>query len=178
MYCIVVGFAGRAGAGKDRAGRLAVEWALKVGRAPERFSFGAAIKRAARVGFGWNGQKDRRGRRLLQHVGDTGRAYSPAMWLRPFYARLIQLRAVRTPWALIVTDVRRRREAEAIREVGGRVIRIYGRAEPLTVEAAAHNTEKPLSDELIDESINNSGTLQELKEQTWTTMDRLFPRTP
>ena len=53
-----------------------------------KYALADPIKEIARTGFGWDGRKDARGRRLLQEIGTVGRHYDPDLWLDRFAARL------------------------------------------------------------------------------------------
>jgi hypothetical protein len=63
-------------------GRMQVGKTTAADRLVERHGFvkyalAGPIKEIARTGFGWDGQKDARGRRLLQEIGTVGRNYAP-----------------------------------------------------------------------------------------------------
>jgi len=48
--------------------------------------FAQGVKDVAREAFGWDGNKDEKGRRLLQVVGtDAGREYNPDIWVERCY---------------------------------------------------------------------------------------------
>lgn len=66
------------------------------------------------------------------------------------------------PWSLLViTDVRFPTEAEAIREAGGVIWHVV---RPDLDDGDTHASEIPLPPELIDFTINNDGTLEDLEE--------------
>lgn len=103
-----IGITGLAGAGKT----YAATW-FKLRTGGEIWSFAAEIKRIAAT-MGWNGEKDARGRKLLQDLGSIGREYYRQCW--------VDLMPTDRP--LIVDDVRYINEAAAIRAVGGIIVRI------------------------------------------------------
>ncbi len=117
----IIGLAGRAGSGKSEAAKIIAscypDGACRV------LPFAAPLKELCSTGFGWDGAKDARGRRLLQVVGtDAGRAYNPNIWVEKWtYAALHS--SYRTK-CIIADDVRFENECEAVRSLGGVVWRI------------------------------------------------------
>ena len=103
-----IGITGLAGAGKT----YAATW-FKLRTGGEIWSFAAEIKRIAAT-MGWNGEKDARGRKLLQDLGSIGREYDRQCWVN----------RMPTDRPVIIDDVRYINEAAAIRSVGGIIIRI------------------------------------------------------
>ena len=103
-----IGITGLAGAGKT----YAATW-FKLRTGGEIWSFAAEIKRIAAL-MGWDGEKDSRGRKLLQDLGSIGREYDRQCWVS----------RMPTDRAVIIDDVRYINEAAAIRSVGGIIIRI------------------------------------------------------
>ncbi len=106
----IVGLAGYAGSGKDALG------AHLRARGWQRVAFADEVKAKARE-LGWDGNKDDAGRRLLQEVGMIARREDPCHWIRKAFALIRKERVV-------ITDVRFPNEVHAIRERGGRVLRV------------------------------------------------------
>jgi hypothetical protein len=104
-----IGFTGLAGSGKTYA---ATWFRFRTGKGSV-WSFAGEIKSIA-TRMGWDGQKDDRGRKLLQDIGSAGRAYDPWMWVSK----------MPTDQPIIIDDVRFTNEAEAIKDAGGIVVRI------------------------------------------------------
>jgi hypothetical protein len=104
-----IGFTGLAGSGKTYA---ATWFKFRTGK-NWVWSFAAEIKAIAKT-MGWDGQKDDRGRKLLQDIGSAGRAYDPWMWVSK----------MPTDQPIIIDDVRFLNEAEAIKDAGGITVRI------------------------------------------------------
>lgn len=69
-------FTGRSGAGKTEAADYLT---LRVPLA-RKYPAATLLKLIAET-MGWDGEKDTRGRALLQHLGDVGRDYNPDMWI-------------------------------------------------------------------------------------------------
>lgn len=62
----------------------------------------------------------------------------------------------------VLSDCRYPNEAQAVRELGGVVVQVVRPGSGLSGEAAQHESEKQISDDLIDVVINNDGTLGDL----------------
>ena len=70
---IVITLSGNAGCGKDTAAKFMKEFLEEQGYETELFAYADAVKECARF-IGWNGEKDERGRKVLQIVGtEVGR---------------------------------------------------------------------------------------------------------
>lgn len=53
------------------------------------YSFASKIKKIAKESFGWDGEKDKKGRTLLQRLGtEVGRAYNEDIWVNYFSEEL------------------------------------------------------------------------------------------
>ncbi len=106
---------------------------------------------------------DRSPRQLLQTLGtDWGRAFvGPDVWLRLAGRRIEALHAAGAA-TVVVADVRFENEAEWIRNRGGQVWRIE--REPAAA-AAAHVSEAGIPYELIDRTIDNTGSAEETRQR-------------
>ena len=75
----VIAFAGRKGHGKDYCAHIAKDLMFEDS---ERVSFADPIKDLGASVFGWDGRKDKKGRKFLQLLGsEIGRCYNNRMWL-------------------------------------------------------------------------------------------------
>lgn len=156
-------------------GRMQVGKTTAADRLAERHGFAkyalaAPIKEIARADFGWDGQKDARGRRLLQEVGTVGRNYRGDIWLARFAERL----AAERPPRAVVDDLRLEREEEYLRGLGFVcvvVTRPAGLIPPIegTEGARGHETETEIDRLGADVEIVNAGSFEELYER----LDRL-----
>jgi hypothetical protein len=131
-----------------------------------KYALAAPIKEIARSGFGWDGRKDARGRRLLQEIGTVGRHYDRDIWLDRFAAAL----AANDPPRAVVDDLRLGREVEYLRRLGFVCILITRPerlipALPEGGETAGHETETEIGQLDVDAEIDNSGTFEELYER-------------
>ena len=75
----VIAFAGRKGHGKDYCAHIAKDLMFNE---TERVSFADPIKDLGASVFGWDGKKDKKGRKFIQLLGtEIGRCYNNRMWL-------------------------------------------------------------------------------------------------
>jgi hypothetical protein len=85
---VVILISGKAGTGKDTyANALTLKLRDKGYNAiQDRFAF--SVKQCAIDYFGWDGQKDEKGRKLLQDIGKIGRKYDPVLWPKTLIHRI------------------------------------------------------------------------------------------
>lgn len=170
---MLVGLTGAAGAGKDTVARMLVEAnggriaafagplydfvATITGIPPHRLA-DRTVKEAV---IPWLGKSPRQ---LLQTLGtEWGRqSVSEDIWVRSLLERI-------KPWRdggllVVVTDVRFDNEAAAIADAGGEVWRVVRSGwRCLSDEAARHSSEAGVSDHLVARTIDNDGTLDDLR---------------
>lgn len=105
---------------------------------------------------GWEDAKDRypEVRRTLERLGtDAIRTIAPTFWIG---ASILELTERTTP--VVVTDVRYPNEADTIRELGGKLVRI---TRPGAIRSD-HIADNSLDDYEADYSVLNDGTLDDL----------------
>lgn len=157
MKKTIVGLTGAAGSGKSTlAVALACEPAIKAAFSGVYcMRFAEELKRIAREEMGWDGEKDERGRRLLQVLGtECGRAYNPNIWIDKLMARIDDI-TDEGPTLILIDDMRFDNEAQAVRSRGGKVVLLENRAYDLK-ENATHSSELGVSDSLIDFKFDSS----------------------
>jgi hypothetical protein len=128
---VVVLISGLAGSGKTTLANLLKEQldAIKDLRVV-RMSFASPIKFVARLAFGWDGEKDESGRKLLQHLGQVGRDYNIDNWCELLLKTLDKSDEMFPPNFVLIDDWRFHNEAEffssniTLDTVG---IRVFGR---------------------------------------------------
>lgn len=170
----IVGFYGKAGAGKTTAATV-LEDIIGGGHTPldlssspfypvSALAFADPIKEIARQSFGWDGEKDERGRKLLQVIGtECGRHYNENIWIDKTMAKVdVRVNGRPTSNLYIIHDVRFENEALAILGRGGVIVEVTGRAHELGANAG-HASERGLARQYITHTIDNSGTLMELR---------------
>ena len=156
----IIGIIGHAGSGKDEVATLLQELLPDTCRR----SLAQPIKEIARR-FGWDGKKDAKGRQLLMDLGMAGRAYDRDVWLTKcvthfyFWNKPIS----------IIPDVRFENEADHIFTTGGILIRVIRDS----VEPMNHVSERGLDDYITAITLHNNGTLEELKAELYSELERL-----
>lgn len=161
---LVLLFAGKAGAGKNTSAD-AVEKIYSHGPVKTaQFSFAGSLKSIAKE-MGWDGNKDEKGRRLLQQIGAAGRAYDKDVWAK---CCLKEIQESDCDIAMI-TDLRFPNEAKAIKEVfpTAKLIQVYGRGYNLgsIADDPSEHAFDEYPDAYWDCRLDNSGTLDELDEK-------------
>jgi hypothetical protein len=141
-----IGLIGLAGSGKDTAAKALIELGYF------RMAFADELKDLA-FDFGWNGEKDEAGRRLLQELGMAARRYSPNIWIQHIAWRI----APNGP-PVVFTDVRFQNEANFVRHKGGIIVRIVRPG----IISGNHESELKQADIPADIEIVNDGTIEDL----------------
>lgn len=140
MKPIVIGLAGRMWSGKTTTAQEILRQLSEQGRSGVILSLATPLKDLARSYFGWNGQKDERGRRLLQRLGtDVGREWDPDFSVKKWLD--MACRQVKVGISVICDDLRFANEAAALRELGGHTFVCYSGRSPRS-EHASENAEK------------------------------------
>lgn len=116
----VLGLAGLSGVGKST---VAGEITRIAGDRSVILPFATPVKSLARSYFGWSGEKDERGRRLLQSLGtEIARAWDPDFWVNKWVQALA---SEYSQYAVVVVDdVRFQNEVAVVLGMGGYVVRL------------------------------------------------------
>jgi hypothetical protein len=111
---------------------------------------------------GWETAKDEfdEVRRLLQHMGQTVREYDEDFWLNILLRKAAGAAKLNMP--VVVTDVRYRNEALALRAAGFKLVRITRPGAGSGGVSALHASETALDDFRTDLTITNGGSLKTL----------------
>ncbi|MFA5324442.1 MAG: hypothetical protein WC373_17330, partial [Smithella sp.] len=154
---MIIGIAGKAGAGKSTLAKIVcgMMWDNSAFRV-ERRGFADPVKEIARTFFGWNGEKDDNGRRLLQDIGMAGRLYDEDIWVNKMRPHLSD------DICTVIDDVRFNNEAMLCHRRGTHIL-ISGRSDDLG-ENSGHASEKGI-DIQPDFRIVNDGDLVALESQ-------------
>jgi hypothetical protein len=164
----VIGFCGKAGCGKGTVSNIIKDIYPTV----KIFPMAAELKRIATEEFGWDGEKDDKGRKLLQRLGtDCGRMYGGEnFWVDKWQATVDNWRNNNVMWnrpydpIVICDDVRFDNEAEHIKSIGGNIVHIVGRAYDMG-DNNNHASEKGINCDLIDYTLCNSGSIEGLQRR-------------
>lgn len=115
----VIGIGYRSGVGKDTAAAH-----LRVKHGFTQLAFGDHLKSVANM-LGYKGEKDDKDRKFLQTVAEASIAYDPYYWTDTFAGRLVALKnAGPGHRKFVIYDVRRKIEADMIKQLGGILVRI------------------------------------------------------
>lgn len=157
---MLIGIAGRAGAGKDLAAKMIQNHLLKVhGVQSTRVAFADSLKMKAKY-IGWNGKKDEKGRRLLQILGTEvcRDCIDPDYWIKE-YEKIVKSKK---EMYIFTPDVRFINELNYIRENEGYLIKIK-RPLPFKTKVknfikGKHRSEQNLPDYLFDAIVLNDSS--------------------
>ena len=162
----VFSFPEKAKNGKDTTATMLKEMLEKNGKNVIIAHFADLLKYICKTYFGWDGQKDERGRHILQYVGtDVIRAKSPNYWA-DFIVNFFSM--FQDEWDyVILPDCRFPNEYELFKYSGidtvlVRVVR-PNFVSPLTPEQQAHKSETALDDYHFDYVIQNDEDLDKLR---------------
>lgn len=100
-------------------------------------------------------------RRVLQHYGQAIREIDPRFWIRAAFP------AMQGRTHVVVSDVRYRNEADALRSAGFTLVRITRPGEPLSV-GSDHVSENELTNYPTSLTLVNSGSLADLRTRADT----------
>jgi len=159
-----IGISGNMGAGKTTFAEMLREELNNYHLKARILPFAKPLKDIA-IELGWNGQKDEKGRKLLQLLGtDVGReCINEDIWVTKWLTEATKLQIEEDVDIIISDDTRFINEATAIKESRGFLIEVYGRKYETNIGILDHASERGIqTTELITQSIDNSGTLGDL----------------
>ncbi len=162
----VIAISGHAGAGKDTFAKLLAKMLETYCANVLIVHYADLLKFICKTYFGWNGEKDEQGRKLLQSVGtDIIRKKDPDFWV-DFVVKMLKLIGHKWDYILI-PDARFPNEIKRLRDAGFfvrhyRVVR-DNYENGLTGEQKAHPSETALDHTPPDVYVYNGGTLEELE---------------
>lgn len=109
-------------------------------------------------------------RQALQKFGKGMRdMFGPDVWVSRLLGYWVELGKPN----VVITDCRYPNEAEAVRSLGGIVIRINRPGAGLDGEAGAHESEVKLPEDLVDIEVFNDGTIGDLRAEMRKILDSL-----
>ena len=164
----VILISGKAQNGKDTVGSILRKQLMQDGNRVLMTHYADLLKYICRNYFDWDGQKDEKGRALLQYVGtDVVRKQNPTMWV-DFISMI--LRYFRDSWDyVIIPDTRFKDEISTLIKDGFYTLHL--RVERpnfksnLTEEQLNHPSETELDDVVPDYRIINDGNLDKLEAE-------------
>jgi hypothetical protein len=162
---LILTVSGKARAGKDTTSELLKEILEKDGKKVLVTHYADILKFMCKNYFGWDGNKDEKGRSLLQHVGtDIVRKKDPDFWVK--YMKSV-LNIFDGEWdVVIIADVRFPNEIELLKEdynvFSVNVVR-PNFDNGLTDEQKQHPSECSLDGYIFNYDLVNDGSLDVLK---------------
>lgn len=158
----IIGLCGYAQVGKTTTAMALSTLAEISNRGSQIISFADPVKRIARM-FGWNGEKDEKGRRLLQQIGtEVGRSYNPDIWVKMWECEAAELISLKV--SVIADDVRFQNEIDCIQSLGGKVFRLVSRSRGIRL---IHASEQPDSLK-VDYDVPSDDTPENVAKQVLT----------
>ena len=165
---------GKAGVGKSTLGNYLVTKLSSIkGIAVITVPFADSLKRLATSAFGWDGEKDAKGRRLLQVIGtEAGRGYDENIWVRKT-VDFATTSSIFPPHFVLCDDWRYRNECSYIADLGVHdlyTIRVEASNRELLkgTDEAKHISETSLpsgKNGLYEVVVDNKGKLNSLYRQ-------------
>ena len=173
MNPVLIGLTGKAQHGKDTFfAALVAEFGVERVR---RAAFADGVRREAKECGAWDGLVPYTvaGRSALQKFGTDRRGEDPLYWVKAAFKFIRDNETARThgDWAgnpipevfiWVITDVRFRNEADAIREAGGVVVRVQRYVAPdqpfdngMSAEQRAHISEVDMDSYETDHTVDN-----------------------
>ena len=164
----VITISGKAQNGKDTMASLLKKSLEESGYRVLIAHYADLVKYVCKQFFGWDGEKDERGRSLLQYVGtDVVRNKEPDYWVN-FLVSILKMFPDDWDYVLI-PDCRFPNEVDRMKEAGFDTIHIRVKREgfqsPLTAEQQAHLSETALDDSVPDLWLINTGTINDLQNK-------------
>lgn len=160
----IILISGYAGSGKDTFGQfLKEELNKEQNNIAVTLAFATPIKECAMKYFNWDGNKDEKGRRLLQQIGRVGREYDKDIWIKKLIEKIEEYSNIQY---FIITDWRFKNEYEYLEKRYGKenVITIRIQRNDITIldDVSEHDLD---NFENYNFFINNNMSLEYLKRQ-------------
>lgn len=161
----VIVISGKAQHGKDTTAGFMKEFLEARGKKVLICHYGDLVKYVCKTFFNWDGQKDEKGRTLLQYVGtDLIRNVEPDYWVG-FIESILNLCAYEAGWDyVLIPDCRFPNEVEYLRDNGQEVIHVrvirQNFVSPLTEEQQKHPSETALDGYPYDYMLFNDRDLE------------------
>lgn len=162
----VILISGKAQHGKDTTAAILRERLTQDGKRVLTTHYADLLKYICRSFFDWNGEKDEKGRQILQYVGtDVIRKKCPGFWV-DFIRSVLSFFGDNWDYVLI-PDTRFPNEIYEMKEAGFDTLHLRVRRpfyiSHLTEEQQRHPSETALDGTVPDLWIENTGSLEDLK---------------
>lgn len=177
--CIII--SGKSGHGKDQLAQYMREYLEQEGQRVLTIHYGDAVKWVLRDYFNWDGQKDKKGRTLLQRIGtDVVRTKYPNFWTS-IVVGLVSAFENEFDVALI-PDARFPNEVDIVEETipNVTVVRVNRTVDEqpwvnpqFTEEQLRHPSETSLDNYGFDYIVHNDEGLDMLRDSAWAVLNDL-----
>ena len=169
----VILLSGKSGSGKDYIANIMKQQLEDKGNKVLITHYADLLKYILKTFFNWDGQKDEKGRTLLQHVGtDVIRKQNPDYWVNFINGIICYFH---DEWDyILIPDARFPNEIDAIKRnsyvdtITVRINRTDTHLILLTLEQTQHKSETALDNYSFDYYLNNNGTETGAEEQVKT----------
>jgi hypothetical protein len=163
----VICISAKARHGKDTAAKLMKEYLESVGKRVLIIHYADLLKFICTNYFGWDGNKDDKGRTLLQHIGtDTIRAENPSYWV-DFVINLLKI--FKNEWDFVlIPDCRCPIEVTKMEEnFNTKLIRVYRPCfdNGLSQKHSQHPLETAMDNYNVDVTILNDSDIETFKSK-------------
>lgn len=191
MHVFII--SGKARSGKDEFSKFASAFLSSFYSYDcSQIAFADAVKKAAKDSFDWNGEKDEKGRSLLQWIGDGGRKFDSNIWVRKALSKLFNITqyafitGTSDTKAVFITDARYPNEIDEVKRFGKnhdvkvhaiRVVRALDFDNGLTPEQKLNTSETALDEYTdYDFTIANIGALEDYHKQIKMILEEILKR--
>jgi hypothetical protein len=157
---VVILISGKAGSGKGTVAQILDDKLKALDMDTMMYGFADPLKYIAKAFFGWNGEKDEKGRKLLQQIGAVGRQYDENIWVTHFLNQLDKRAGIFPKHFALISDWRFPNELNYLKSnplLDIVTIRVFGRG-GLEGENSLDSSENSLP-EVSEESLQKE-TLQ------------------
>ncbi len=173
---------GKAGSGKSTVAKLLLEEVTSLGYSAGIYGFADSLKDAAIDYFGWDGNKDEKGRILLQQIGRVGREYNKDLWVSNLVDEVMN-KGLSSPSVVIISDWRFPNEFKYIEDLNFQTLAICVNApnRETLKDTPYYNdiseTSLPdIDDVLYDTHIDNSGDIETTKQKVRKLVETYFQK--
>jgi hypothetical protein len=167
---VVILISGKAGSGKTTIANILRKKLTEITPiSVYHGSFAYPIKKLCEVYIDWDGEKDERGRKLLQNIGRDGREYDQDIWVKKMMQNADQKAGLLPFDFILVDDWRFPNELAYLQKdklLDVVSVRVYGRQSEMSKNLALDVSENSLPEAgngLYDIEINNDGAVEDLE---------------
>ena len=173
---MIILIGGKAGEGKSTLANFCIEYSKSLNLEVTLIPFPSNVKKIGKL-LGWDGNKDNKGRRLLQDVGRIGREYNPNIWADKIVDEIVSLFPINYAF---VDDWRFLNESNVMQQHFSPVIKVRIRRPEefhTLIGTSLYNdiseTSLPEDDKYYDFVINNNLSLGHLEREAENLINKI-----